>query len=301
MPSSNRLYQFAVGGCLAAVLLSSAALGQQQTKENPPTVNKLKGTAVQAPTPKQSTGGDSTGRDQAPANTSPPLPAVENKGQSEETCGPRCQAAEERSKADLKAQERMAGATEEIVRISWFQFFAGLCGLAMLGLTLHHTRRTADAAIEAAKVARQEFLATHRPRLVIRQVRAVDIGPNKQPKGTITVTNTGQADATVTSIQGKISHKWNDVHNQGMHDSVINAPVIIKVGERKVFDVTPGKLLSNDEWTQIINRYNLLFLIGEIEYLDGTSVCLHTGFFWEYNPQSGRFYRPDYSDYSYED
>jgi hypothetical protein len=55
---------------------------------------------------------------------------------------------------DLAEQHRMAEGTELMVKISYWQFWAGALGLILLGWTLRETRRTADAAVRQAEANR---------------------------------------------------------------------------------------------------------------------------------------------------
>lgn len=155
MSESNRLYQLALGGCLAALLLIAPVLAQQEVKELGATVNESQGVAGETPPPEKDSG-ESAYRQKTPAaDPLPPPPPVEREIDSEPACGPRCEAAQQREKSDLVAQQRMADSTRDIVIVTEWQLYVGGAGIVLLIVTLGLNVRATNAAVDANRIARK--------------------------------------------------------------------------------------------------------------------------------------------------
>ena len=115
---SNWLHKTAVKGLLIGVcFLSPTALNaKDEAKEPAPTVEQSEGATIEAPAPDNKTTKETTERKTAPAETLPTSP-VQSERPPEPSSNTKDQAAQQREKADLKAQESMAISAFELTAI----------------------------------------------------------------------------------------------------------------------------------------------------------------------------------------
>tara|TARA_E500000318_G_C3565302_1_gene215388 strand:+ start:2274 stop:3260 length:987 start_codon:yes stop_codon:yes gene_type:complete len=150
------LYAIALGGCLTGNPLAYAQEGDPKPLS---TVEDSEGASVQPPAPNGNSSenpADKEATTQAEANpTTKPLDSPSE----EESCGPRCQAAEDREDRDLAAQESMAASTVEIANLTLWQAGIGAAGLVFLGFTLYLTRESLAEARRATEAAEDSLEA----------------------------------------------------------------------------------------------------------------------------------------------
>jgi len=133
-------------------------------------------------------------RPAAPSNATTEQQQIIDRAQSPGELRRRAEA-EQREKDDLEAQQRMADATSAIETLTLLQVILGVAGTGALIWTLVYTGK-------AINLANKEFIASHRPRLVVRYVsegrRATATGD--VPIYFVTVANTGDTEATITGV-----------------------------------------------------------------------------------------------------
>ena len=145
----------AFGWLVAVCLYLGPALAQQDVEKPTATVDEGQGVAGEAPPQEEDGGKGAEGEKPPPADPLPaPLP-VETEISAEPACGPRCEAAQQREKEDLVAQQRMADSTRDVVVVTEWQLYVGGVGIALLVLTLVLTVRATNAAVEANRIARK--------------------------------------------------------------------------------------------------------------------------------------------------
>lgn len=100
-----------------------------------------------------------------------------------------CQAAEQRQKDDLTAQQTMADAAKRLTELTHWEIFVGFLALAGLGVTIHYTRKTANAAVtasHAAKASAEAQISADRPLVQIANLQFVKPpGPTDEARATI--------------------------------------------------------------------------------------------------------------------
>jgi hypothetical protein len=194
MSGGKRLYHVALGGSLATFLLVAPALAQQDVEEPSATINEGQGVPERVLPPENDSGGIAE-RERAPsADPLPSPPPVEPETDTEQACGPRCEAAEQRANSDLVAQESMADSTKEIVGISEWQLYVGGVGIVFLVLTLVLTAKATNAAVEANRIARK---SAERQLRAYVTVEAIQTHPGDDPMAyKVEWKNTGQTPAT---------------------------------------------------------------------------------------------------------
>lgn len=144
------MHYLALGGWLVlAILLAAPVLAQQE----PAKVENTQEAAPEGPAHKEESKSEPANNNQAPLDFSAQGVPVQDAGATEEACGPRCQAAEQRENDDLTAQQSMATSTVEIVTATWWQVGIGVVALLLLGFTVHYTRKAAAHAQGANEAA----------------------------------------------------------------------------------------------------------------------------------------------------
>ena len=182
-------------GWLAVVCLCfGSALAQQDVEEPSATVNEGQGVAGEAPAPEKDSG-ESAEREQAPPADPLPTPApVEREIDAEPACGPRCEAAQQREKDDLVAQQRMADSTRDVVIVTEWQLYVGGVGILLLVGTLVLTVRSTNAAVDANRIARESAERQLRAYVNVKSTSMLWT-QDKGPIATVRFKNGGQTPA----------------------------------------------------------------------------------------------------------
>lgn len=207
---------------------------------------------------------------------------------------------------DLGAQWYTAEAAVSMVNWTILQFFVGVFGLAGLGITIWLTRKTAEAAIDAAKTAkeqadvvRQEFLATHRPKIRLRFTDNISIISGAPLTATLFFSNIGDSEGTVISMS--IDFFYREAHSlrhtgfRLKYEASNIFPITVPPGKDAHVSVT-GRSFSADELQKVVNGETEICMIGAVLYSDGAGVERATGFFRIYNPKANLFLRAGHSD-----
>ena len=151
---------------------------------------------------------------------------------------------------------------------------------------------------KSIKLARQEFISTHRPRLRIRGIQT-----NGLKFGTfIKVVNVGETDASITGVIGVLVQKqastWLPAAPK-LEPVPLQSDTerLVKAGEERAFGLFPD---------QIPDGQAPIFLVGVIKYADGIGTQRTTGFSWFYDAVQNAFIHPTRNDqydyeYNYED
>ena len=165
--------------------------------------------------------------------------------------------------------------------------------------TLQHARadskRQSEETREQIKLARQQFVATHRPRIAIRNITILSLVPDEPPNIGVTIVNVGSSTATISTIFANIGIRaWSGVR--------WDVPV-----QMRSVEGTPRELLSGEAmqfWTNglatptVLNAGHVnainglsskLFVAGEIHYCDDNGSMRSTGFIRWYDSQFNRF------------
>lgn len=173
--------------------------------------------------------------------------------------------------------------------------FIGLFTYTLYKTTSAQARLTRDSI----DLARQEFIATHRPRLRVRRFRA-HLNEGQPVKISYLVTNVGDSPAHVKGIDTKIG--VCTVNGEELYDTPeIGEERRIKPGESRLYVTVALKLLYDDAWgvTEYVQAW--VAVRGTIEYTDDNGVERSTGFWRRREAISGEFRAKDDPDYEYED
>lgn len=257
MFSRYRLRKLAVRGFLIGVLLAPVALNaQEKPEEQTPSIKQSEWATPKTPTPDNKA---PKGPAEQKTKTIEPPPAapVQSKRATEPTGDAKYQAAEQREKADLKAQESMADAAIELIKVSWWQFGAGVIGLATLFLTLKYTRDTAKAVSETAERQLRAYVG----------VVSIDTTKPFMDEFTVHIKNVGQTPAHKMTFW----HAWET----GTSVDFVENTEPSSAGPKR--DLFPGVDLGieipinfRDDAirNEVLNRRTPFYLWGGIRYVD---------------------------------
>lgn len=170
--------------------------------------------------------------------------------------------------------------------------------------------------VQSIRLAEAEFVATHRPRLRVRNVVVGDrpgddgqILPSGIPlTGQFYCANVGDTEATVTESGCWVCLRSGDLPMRRPYEGATGNAPIAKLTTIKAGVSVPGvfgsdeRILSTDESNAIIDGRGLtLWVLGWIEYRDAEATPRRTTFCRRFDPEKRRFVRVDDPDYEHEE
>lgn len=152
-------------------------------------------------------------------------------------------------------------------------------------------------------LARQEFAATHRPRIVVRFIQ----GPQHEESGFefvwVTLVNKGETDGTIVAIGNDLARRKGrgDWLLPGLAADVkLVTPITLVSGERFIINVKAQSPLGDKEIFAEVMGNSELCVVGCIQYRDGNGRLLETGFLRIHDGQ-GNFLPSDNPEDEYQD
>jgi hypothetical protein len=164
------------------------------------------------------------------------------------------------------------------------------------------TNRQARLTRDALNLARGEFNATHRPKIIVRrfQVTDKDLPEGKAPKILFIAQNIGDSAATITRVRSAtVTYRVDELIPTDLsfpfHEEF---NVTLKSGERELFPVNGAYPLRGVEPMAIRAEKIVLYCMGTIEYFDTGGTQRETGFCRRYRPSEDRWETVE-SEYEY--
>ena len=156
---------------------------------------------------------------------------------------------------------------------------------------------------QSIDLARQEFIATHRPRIIVRFVQGpVDDG--KEPEFVwVTIANIGEASATITAVGYGLAHRRGRNNwlppglAAGFHDI---SPTVLESGGRLTFKVSAQNVTDDAAIAASALDDGELCAVGQIRYQDGNGRRLEMAFLRVHDGQ-GNFTPSDNPEDEYQD
>jgi hypothetical protein len=205
-------------------------------------------------------------------------------------------------------------------RPEWALVLIGILTAGVIGWQSYETRKAAQASAESAEITQKQFVASNRPRIVIREVRLIGV-PTTHPKVSVSfnIANAGSTPAQITEsvieVQkatfGTITplpERWgfNEIGNN-VHalfplepGSFVESKYHSEVTRQSFINEAMKAHVFNDAQLEA-RRVDQLIFIGRIRYKDANGVKRQMGFCRYYDFKVGRFRRLDDPDYDYED
>lgn len=160
--------------------------------------------------------------------------------------------------------------------------------------------------LRQVRLARDEFNATHRPRIRVRRIVFDGYGPGALGPAFISVVNIGEGRATITGTTGGFyvrsrQGQWESGRPSFDKFGIPPEPVIA-TGQLVGWRVSPTRNLSLDEYGTLVEGTSQLWLVGEIRYRDDANITRQTGFAWCCDKDSKEFFvQKAEESYNYED
>ena len=186
-----------------------------------------------------------------------------------------------------ETSERQAGEMQESLRIA---------------------RESSATAVSSVDVARQEFISTHRPKIVVRRVscdEAMSNAPEISLQLHLTMTNVGATSATIYEISAILIDIPSSLPAGPPYGDHSTWKIVLNGGESHTDIVHIST--SND----IVGKFNhadgfgscvtSIYCLGYIMYEDSLHRRYRTAFMRRYNAETKRFYGVIDPDYEYQD
>ncbi len=225
---------------------------------------------------------------------------------------------EQQSRERLDQGNRAADAVEQTARTghyqAWIGFWqaigmAGAFGAASIAAVYARraagqTKRAADEADKAFKMASDAFVATHRPRIHLRRAFNVSLVDERIPV-TLEIANRGESGAVIKEIGVDLFARYLDGRRYAFQLLPSLRPEMAPPGKSVLMNLFGGSILSNEDRAAIKDGQAKLCLIALINYEDLNGLGRSAGVFRLFDPEKRRFFRPaeddELAEWDYED
>jgi hypothetical protein len=167
------------------------------------------------------------------------------------------------------------------------------------------THRQAKLTRESIDLARDEFVSTHRPKIVVRYFTPKSNEPRHETSMVVCrFVNAGVTRATVQHVNGIVLNASYPLRPGVDFDKwELKPPMSLMSGQEGSFDIGCDSLLveiasaaSQDERLSVEHR---IFCVGEIIYKDDLGRFRKTGFLRSYDFKAKRWVKDQESEYEY--
>ena len=249
---------------------------------------------------------------QQPARPSPvPVEIIQNAEESRHTEAREIKT-DQHDSDDLAVQLRQAEAAESQAVASWITVVLGVIGSFFLYLTFRETRRTTVAAIQSSEISQREFLSTHRPRLLIRNIvmekdeaTSLQLNVGVPVQLSFNIVNTGETKGTIIESLSAAVLTASSILPIGENFTAASDEfndVVLESGEAFGFTYTTSIIpASVNEIIEIDKGLKKIFLSGYFLYTDASEIKRGTGFCRVYDPLTRHFKLVDAPDFEYQD
>jgi hypothetical protein len=182
-----------------------------------------------------------------------------------------------------------------------------LATIAIAAFTLTLWRATTEQGRltrDTLRFARDEFIATHRPRIVIRHVQFA--GGNSYRVGkklciSFRFWNAGDTEAKIVEICTDVIVAGIIEYLSPRFHRYKPTGLFIKAGDGDLYEAVSHDVFSNVDQASLVGVRSHIFLVGYITYEDGVGGTRQKGFCRRYLPWTNRFIVEKESDYEYDD
>jgi hypothetical protein len=207
------------------------------------------------------------------------------------------------AEADRREREDKNQSDWWLVKLTGALALIGFLQLVVFGWQGVQLKRTVSAAKEATELGNREFIATHRPRIIVRLIQG-PFDDGVEPEFVwITVANVGETPATITAIGSDLARRKgrNGWLPPGLSaDARDVTPSTLESGERLTFKaavhtVTNDITIAAAAWDDVE-----LCAVGQIRYQDGNGRKLEMAFLRIHDGE-GNFTPSDSPEDEYQD
>jgi hypothetical protein len=152
------------------------------------------------------------------------------------------------------------------------------------------SRMQAGFIAAQVRLAREEFITTHRPKIIVRafQMMNPDFGAGDRPRFIFIAQNIGDTQARITEVRSATLVLQNNERIPNdlafPHHEPFN--VVLRSGQKEVFPGNGGVPLVGEEHMQVFADTHMLLCLGTLTYVDDLGTERETGFCRRYRNQS---------------
>jgi hypothetical protein len=183
----------------------------------------------------------------------------------------------------------------------WLVAFTGILAVSTIGLGVA-TLGLYQAGKNQIELARAEFAATHRAKLIIQSARLAFQGNDAQPAQIhFTIINTGETDATITEYMVQPYVQFNDdgfTPHFERGTPIIPEDMKVALGE-PAFVIALCESVHWHRYKEFEERRAKLFVLGRVSYAASDGIRRMTGFCRSYSDQTGDWHVVKDSTYEY--
>lgn len=176
--------------------------------------------------------------------------------------------------------------------------FLQLIVFAWQGIQL---RRAVTVTKEATNLAKQEFTATHRPKVIVHGMDVKLAGDGELRRVNFRYVNAGDTDAFVTSISSRIlwtKHSMVPADIEFTRHDVIKDPILVPSGKNG-FAITPDEVNFVTLVRSGRGGHDTAYCVGVIVYRDTNDIERRTGFCRRYDSERERWLKAEDEDHEY--
>jgi hypothetical protein len=176
--------------------------------------------------------------------------------------------------------------------------------IAVFTFTLwRSTKRLWEANERQLKLAREEFMSTHRPKLIVRQFQVDPVCKDQPITVRYAIVNIGNTDAILKLIACEIG-LWNVDHFElpgidTLQKEVAQNHPPIKGGQRVQIDTLSKFTVTEIQLNSILAGDFIISILGEITYADALGTRHRTGFRRVHDRKTDKFTPSPYQDEEY--
>jgi hypothetical protein len=165
------------------------------------------------------------------------------------------------------------------------------------------TGRQADLTRQGIELGNKEFIATHRPKILVRSFRGIDryLPNNAIPNFIFIAHNVGESPATIIQVRSatlvlKDKEKIPNDLSFPFHEDL---NVRLASGEKKLIPGNGASQLVGNEAMEIFASSKVLLCLGVVIYLDESKIQRETGFCRRYRCREDAWDTISESEYEY--
>jgi hypothetical protein len=158
---------------------------------------------------------------------------------------------------------------------------------------------------QTVTLARQEFLATHRPRIVVRYIEWPAYNDEPRAVAFVHIVNVGVGDAIIEEFGGELARRdtkekvWLTPGADGLPKAIERFKLIS--GQRHKFTVRAKTTYTDQDIFDDVMESIELCVFGAIRYRDGSGIARETGFFRVLDSKSEKFIPSEDEGEEYQD
>jgi hypothetical protein len=186
-----------------------------------------------------------------------------------------------------------------------------LVGVGLVGLTLREARRSANEAtrsaneaVKAFKLANDEFVATHRPRMHLRRAYQVNLQQG-HVNASLEFVNRGETDAHIVDIGVDLFPRYPAPEQPAYHALPNPHPLILQPGKNALMNMVGVTSLTAANVSAITLGQAELCLLAIVNYTDSRGLLRSISAFRVYRPEKRRFVHApaddELAEWDYED